>query len=55
MLNRFAKFILVSTALSPVLGAVAVNQFANGKDWSDWTPWLVAFYRYQISFKLLKA
>lgn len=42
MLNRVAKFILVSTALSPVLGAVAVNQIALGKDWQGWTPWLVS-------------
>jgi uncharacterized membrane protein YjgN (DUF898 family) len=28
MLNRFAKFLLVSTSLSPFLGAVAVNQIA---------------------------
>ncbi len=33
MLNRFAKFLLVATSLSPVLGAVAVNQFALGRPW----------------------
>jgi hypothetical protein len=40
VLNRVAKFILVSTALSPVLGAVAVNQYALGKEWTAWVPWL---------------
>lgn len=40
MLNRFAKFLLVSTALSPVLGAVAVNQFAHNKPWTSWGVWL---------------
>jgi hypothetical protein len=42
MLNRFAKFLLVATSLSPVLGAVAVNQFALGKPWMNWMPWLAA-------------
>lgn len=40
MLNTFAKFLLVSTSLSPVLGAVAVNQFARDEPWSGWAPWL---------------
>lgn len=40
MLNRFAKFLLVATSLSPVLGAVAVNQFAIGRPWTGWFPWL---------------
>jgi hypothetical protein len=40
MLNQFAKLLLVATSLSPVLGAVAVNQFALGKAWTDWLPWL---------------
>lgn len=40
MLNRFAKFLLVATSLSPVLGAVAVNQFALKKPWTAWVPWL---------------
>ena len=40
MLNQFAKLLLVATSLSPVLGAVAVNQFALGKPWTDWLPWL---------------
>ncbi len=40
MLNRFAKFLLVATSLSPVLGAVAVNQFARNKPWISWGVWL---------------
>ena len=42
MLNHFAKFLLVATSLSPLLGAIAVNQFALGKPWPVWLPWLVA-------------
>lgn len=42
MLNLFAKFLLVLTALSPVLGGVAVNQFAKGTSWTKWAPWLGA-------------
>lgn len=41
MLNHFAKMLLVSTSLSPFLGAVAVNQIAQGEPWTRWTPWLV--------------
>lgn len=40
MLNTFAKFLLVSTSLSPVLGAVAVNQFAHNQPLTSWGPWL---------------
>jgi MFS family permease len=42
MLNSFAKFLLVSTSLSPVLGAVAVNQFARHEHWTRWAGWLGA-------------
>lgn len=42
MLNTFAKFLLVSTSLSPLLGAVAVNQFARGEVAIRWGAWLVA-------------
>lgn len=42
MLNRFAKFLLVATALSPMLGAVAINQIAHGRQWRSWLPWLVS-------------
>lgn len=40
MLNKFAKFLLVSTSLSPLLGAVAVNQFANGEPATRYGAWL---------------
>jgi hypothetical protein len=42
MLNRFAKLLLVSTSLAPVLGAVAVNKFARGEPWTAWIGWLGA-------------
>jgi hypothetical protein len=42
MLNGFSKFLLVSTSLSPVLGAVAVNQIALDQPWYCWAPWLAA-------------
>lgn len=42
MLNWFAKFLLVATALSPMLGAVAINQIAHDRSWIDWLPWLVS-------------
>lgn len=41
MLNKFAKFLLVLSSLSPMLGAVAVNQFALGKPLMGWLPWVV--------------
>lgn len=40
MLNTFAKFLLVSTSLSPLLGAVAVNQFSRGEPASRYGMWL---------------
>ncbi|ANX04292.1 hypothetical protein [Immundisolibacter cernigliae] len=40
MLNTFAKFLLVSTSLAPVLGAVAVNQLAHQEHWTRWGAWL---------------
>ncbi|TDG15637.1 hypothetical protein E2F43_05275 [Seongchinamella unica] len=40
MLNNFAKFLLVSTSLSPLLGAVAVNKFARGESLVQWGSWL---------------
>jgi MFS family permease len=42
MLNWIAKFLLVSTSLAPVLGAVAVNQLALERPWHSWVPWLGA-------------
>jgi len=41
MLNWFAKLLLVLTSLSPILGAVAVNQYTLGKPLSTWLPWLM--------------
>lgn len=41
MLNKFAKILLVLSSLSPVLGAVAVNQLALGKPLVSWLPWVV--------------
>lgn len=41
MLNRFANLLLVSTSMSPILGAVAVNQYSLGKPSSAWLPWVV--------------
>lgn len=42
MLNTLAKFLLVSTSLAPVLGAVAVNQIAQNEHWTRWAGWLIA-------------
>lgn len=39
-MNRLAKFLLIATSLSPLLGAVAVNKWANGE--ADWFWWLLA-------------
>lgn len=41
MLNRLAILLLVSSSLSPVLGAVAVNQYTLDKSVSAWLPWVV--------------
>ena len=41
MLNNRAKFLLVATSLSPVLGAVAVSQFELSESWRSWAWWLV--------------
>lgn len=40
MLNTLAKFLLVSTSLAPVLGAVAVNQIARQEPLTRWVGWL---------------
>lgn len=42
MLNTFAKFLLVSTSLAPLLGAIAVNQLAHDDPWTRWVWWVVA-------------
>lgn len=40
MLNTLARFLLIATALAPVIGAVAVNQIARGQHWTHWFGWL---------------
>lgn len=40
MLNKFAKFLLMATSLSPVIGAMAVNGFARHDPWTRWADWL---------------
>lgn len=40
-MNRLAVLLLVSSSLSPMLGAVAVNQYTLGKPMSAWLPWVV--------------
>ena len=55
MLSIFAKFLLVSTSLSPVLGAVAINQLECGKPWTNWIWWIVvAFFLVALCWGLLK-
>ena len=55
MLNRFANLLLVSTSLSPILGAVAVNQYSLGKPLHLWLPWLVvALFLVLICWGILK-
>jgi len=41
MLNTFATLLLVASSLSPLLGAVAVNQYTLDKPPSAWAPWLI--------------
>lgn len=38
--NWFVRVLLVISALSPMLGAVAVAHIASGKGWQYWLPWL---------------
>lgn len=55
MLNTFSKFLLVSTSLSPLLGAVAVNQFARGEPASRYGAWLaVALVLIALCWALLR-
>ncbi len=44
MLNIVAKCLLVSTSLSPVLIAVAVNQFEHCEPWTSYIWWLLAAF-----------
>ena len=56
MLNTFAKCLLVSTSLSPVLGAMAINQFERGEPWTIWIWWLVvALLLVALCWVLLKS
>ncbi|WP_417511349.1 hypothetical protein [Methylophaga sp.] len=41
MFNKFAKFLLVATSLSPILGAVAVTQYAMDKGLWSWLPFII--------------
>lgn len=41
MLSALAKYLLVATALAPVLGGLAVRSLSAGQEWSEWVPWLV--------------
>lgn len=55
MLNFIAKCLLVLTSLSPVLGVVAINQFAHDKPWTSWSKWLVgAFLLMTLCWALLR-
>ena len=55
MLNIFAKCLLVSTSLSPVLGAIAINQYERGEPWTNWIWWIViAFLLIGICWGLLR-
>lgn len=42
MLSVVAKFLLVATSLSPVLGAVAIRQATQEMPWTCWIWWLIA-------------
>ena len=44
MLNFFAKCLLVSTSLSPVLVANAINQFERCEPWTSYIWWLVVAF-----------
>ena len=39
-MSKFAKLLLIATSLSPLLGAVAVNQWATGD--VNWWKWILA-------------
>jgi len=40
MFNKWAKLILVSTSLAPILGAVAINKISSDQGWQSWSPWV---------------
>ena len=55
MLNIFAKCLLVSTSLSPVLGTVAINQYERGEPWTTWIVLIViAFLLIGLCHSLLR-
>ena len=55
MLNIVAKCLLVSTSLSPVLIAVAVNQFERCEPWTSYIWWMVvAFLLVALCWGLLR-
>lgn len=41
MLNWFARVFLVATSLSPILGAVAISQLAQGDRWKRCEAWVI--------------
>lgn len=41
MLSVTARFLLVSTALSPVLAAVAIQSIADNQSWRTWIWWVI--------------
>jgi len=41
MLSAIARLVLVATSLSPILGAVAVNEIARGQRLAAWLPWVI--------------
>ena len=41
MLNLFAKALLASTSLAPVLGAVAITSIEQDEPWTKWVWWIV--------------
>ncbi|RTY33550.1 hypothetical protein EKD00_09275 [Chlorobium phaeovibrioides] len=55
MPNGFAKLLLVATSLSPLLGAVAVNNIALNRPWTSWVPWMgVGIFLIVLCFLLLR-
>ena len=42
MLSAFAKLLLVSSSLAPILGAVAIINYSNQTPWLHWAGWVAA-------------
>ena len=54
MLNLFAKALLASTSLAPVLGAVAITSIEQDEPWTKWVWWIfVALFLVGICWMLL--